>query len=631
MSASLKFIKPLLSKIDEAFPIFLLPLYAARVGYQHIHERPSKGKHSITLVTLLARSALALKRSGLLRSSALCARYAHYLNPEDIETIFAASLLVNNARMSAQATERLTHVEEVPKIILQKILLLGQYHRDSEKEVFDSLQVYLEQSPAFFEQYSGFIFESLMHAREVKYARLFCQHLLHAIPSSPYIRTLVIEFYYQKGYLSEALSLFASFQSDPPPIAVKVKDCIDKELAFYAACREMQLREKGNSLRIDTRKVVYVAGSALPQQRSGYTYRTHRLAQAHVHAGREIIVAVAPATSPHNELIQQSNIGGVKYFRLGSHQGLSAGTDYLKSYRARLLELVNNQQPTAIHAASYYINGIVAGSVADATGLPFIYELRGLWEDTLVAEGKVGEDSDRYIHHRNMEMYCMNKADQVVTLSETQRKDLISRGITPDKITVIPNGFSTEASAEVTSIERTPPIFGYIGSMTFYEGLDLAVKAISEIESARLILVGDGEEKPKLEILAKSLDLGERVTFTGRVAPDEVDKYFAEIDVFVLPRRPCRVCNIVSPIKPFEAFAAGKLVLAADLPVMRELLADGARGELFKAGSLASLVEKIKEIIATPERYKTKCQRAHEWALKERSWTKLLEEEGRGK
>lgn len=112
-------------------------------------------------------------------------------------------------------------------------------------------------------------------------------------------------------------------------------------------------------------------------------------------------------------------------------------------------------------------------------------------------------------------------------------------------------------------------VLGFIGSFYAYEGLPLLLEAMPRIlqvrPEVRLLLIGGGPREADLKALAERLGLRREVIFVGRVSHDEVQKYYHQVDIFVYPRYSMRLTELVTPLKPLEAMAQGRLVVASDV------------------------------------------------------------------
>jgi glycosyltransferase involved in cell wall biosynthesis len=294
--------------------------------------------------------------------------------------------------------------------------------------------------------------------------------------------------------------------------------------------------------------------------------------------------------------------------------------------------MVAELRPAVIHAASDFKNSVVGRTVAQAFGLPYVYEVRGFWEITRLSRHPGLKVTDYYTLVKERESQEARAADAVVTLARTMGAELVERGVPDERITLVPNAVDAD---EVTLQPRDPDrmrrlgldgaelVVGYVTSLVDYEGVETLVNAVSVLRESgrdvRLLVVGDGPMHKSLVAQAQRLRLGAAAVFTGRVPHAEVSELYACLDVFVVPRRDVPVCRIVSPLKPYEAMLLGLPVVVSDLPVLREFTDSGAV-ELFPADEPEALAKVLGELIDDPERRRANAQRGRDWVLTERTW-----------
>jgi len=139
--------------------------------------------------------------------------------------------------------------------------------------------------------------------------------------------------------------------------------------------------------------------------------------------------------------------------------------------------------------------------------------------------------------------------------------------------------------------------------------------------NVRVLLVGGGPQEVFLKRLAEERGIADKVIFTGRVPHTEVQCYYDLIDVLVYPRLAIRLTELVTPLKPLEAMAQGRLVVASDVGGHRELIRDGETGVLFRAGDATELAAGILELLARPQRWATLEAAARRFVESERNWS----------
>jgi PEP-CTERM/exosortase A-associated glycosyltransferase len=231
----------------------------------------------------------------------------------------------------------------------------------------------------------------------------------------------------------------------------------------------------------------------------------------------------------------------------------------------------------------------------------------------------------------------MRRADAVTTICEGLLQEIVSRGIGPEKVTVIPNAvdveqFSRGGEAKPDLIERYGlagnVVLGFIGSFYAYEGLELLLEVMAllkdEEPTLKLMLVGGGPTDTILRKKAEELGLGAKVIFTGRLPHKQVKDIYDLIDVLVYPRTASRLTELVTPLKPLEAMASGKLVLASDVGGHRELIRDGETGFLFGAGDAKGLAEAILNVLRRRSRWDEIGAAGRKFVETERTWVKSV-------
>jgi PEP-CTERM/exosortase A-associated glycosyltransferase len=290
-------------------------------------------------------------------------------------------------------------------------------------------------------------------------------------------------------------------------------------------------------------------------------------------------------------------------------------------------------RPQILHAHSPVLNAIPALRVGRRLGIPVVYEVRAFWEDAAVDHRTTTEGSLRYRLTQRLETHALRRADHVFTICEGLRSDIAGRGIAADKITVIPN------AVDIGSFEpgSTPDdalksrlglagadVVGFIGSFYAYEGLDLLLDALPAMlqqrPTVRLLLVGGGPQDAALKAQAQRLGIADKVVFTGRVPHSEVQRYYDLVDVLAYPRHSMRLTELVTPLKPLEAMAQGRLLVASDVGGHKELIRHGETGWLFKAGSTEALVGAIDELLARREQWPVLRRAGRAFVERERNW-----------
>ncbi len=367
---------------------------------------------------------------------------------------------------------------------------------------------------------------------------------------------------------------------------------------------------------------------------SGYVFRTSYILKYQRELGLDPVVVTSPKQGDVKTDMQEMDNVRIYHTRQNNFGVLPfiKEAKLMKALQKRIEEVIEKEKPHIVHAHSPSLNGIPALRAGRKHGVPVVYEVRAFWEDAAVDHGTFSERSLKYKVSRFIETNLFRKADAVFTICEGLKRDIISRGISGERVTVIPNCVDADSFFPVSyDMEiagkydlRNKIVYGFIGSFYKYEGVDLLIESFAEvlrdIKDARLLLVGDGEEKEKLIEKTRILGLDGKIIFTGKVPHEEVKKYYSVVDVLVYPRKRIRLTELVTPLKPLEAMAMGKVVVGSDVGGIMELITDGKDGFLFKAGDTDALSRLMRRIAVNGENLQGISKTAIETVKKKHQW-----------
>jgi PEP-CTERM/exosortase A-associated glycosyltransferase len=390
--------------------------------------------------------------------------------------------------------------------------------------------------------------------------------------------------------------------------------------------------------------ILHILDHSIPLH-SGYTFRTRAI----IDQQRKLGWTTDHVTSSKHNMVttpsgQEETIEGLKFYRTPVKKNLLLELPVINQFNivttleARLLEIVPRIKPDVLHAHSPALNGLAAIKVGTRLGIPVVYEIRAFWEDAAVDHGTSKEWGLRYKLTRALETYVIKKANAITTICEGLRGDIVARGIPEDKVTVIPNAvdinlFQYGGEADQELVNRLglqgKLVIGFIGSFYAYEGLHILLEAlpiiIKKIPNITVLLVGGGPQESYLkEIVAKN-QLQNHVIFTGRVPHSEVQNYYNSIDILVYPRISIRLTELVTPLKPLEAMAQGRLLMASNIGGHRELIVDKRTGVLFEPNNPQSLAASVFYLQENKASWLEIRENARRFVDQDRNWAKSVE------
>ncbi len=382
-------------------------------------------------------------------------------------------------------------------------------------------------------------------------------------------------------------------------------------------------------------RILHVLDHSLPAH-SGYTFRTRALMKAQAARGWQVAGVTGirhPVPGPAVETVD-----GLTFYRT---EPVAPAPSPLREWReigalaARIDALVEEWKPDLLHAHSPVLDALAALRIARRRDLPLLYEIRAFWEDAAVGNGTGREKSARYLVTRQLETHAVKSADAVAVICDGLRGDLIARGVDPAKIIVSPNGVDLDlfgsppprdaALAHELGLPDDAAVIGFIGSFYDYEGIDDLIAAMPALVAvqgdAQLLLVGGGPREAALKAQAAASPVAAHIHFVGRVPHEAVGRYYSLVDILAYPRKKMRLTDLVTPLKPLEAMAQGKLVAASDVGGHRELIEDGVTGTLFAPDDPVAIAEALKSLLGARAMWDERRRVARDFVEADRNWS----------
>jgi glycosyltransferase involved in cell wall biosynthesis len=393
-------------------------------------------------------------------------------------------------------------------------------------------------------------------------------------------------------------------------------------------------------------RVLMALYSSLPLHRAGYGYRSQALlkelkglgcqVRAYTRLGFPRDVRRFANEEPEAGFEAHEEVDGIVYRRLlGSTKLARWGApldSYLSNYAEALQLAIRRERAHIVHTASNFINPVAGYLAARDARLPFIHEVRGFWDLTGTSREVDKQVEVRLAQEARLEAEAASRADRVITLNDAMKDELVRRGVDASRIVIAPNAVDPEALSPMARDGKLmaelgfadAPTIGYVGSFAHYEGLDDLVLAFHKLKQRGLrfngLLVGDGEVYDRLLEMIGELDLAGEVRLTGRVDHDQVQRYYSLVDIAPFPRKPLKVCELVSPMKPYEAMGMAKTVVVSSVQALADMVENGETGIVHEKGDVDSLARQLELLIADRDHCRRVGEAGRQWVLNNRTW-----------
>jgi glycosyltransferase involved in cell wall biosynthesis len=415
----------------------------------------------------------------------------------------------------------------------------------------------------------------------------------------------------RKWYAGDMSGAVESLEAQGGRRPANQRSRLESELRVFEGWRPVLAKVKVNP---EPRRVLHLLTNSVPHTASGYARRSHSILTAQQEEGWDTLavtrlgypVQIGVLTARASDIID-----GVHYQRLLPNRMAKSMDGRLQQQAEELLQVARKFRPSVIHTTTHFVNGLVAREVANALGVPWVYEVRGQLADTWAStRGDGARTSERYRLFVERESEIMRSADLVITLGESMKRNIIAAGVPADRILIGPNAVGGDYLREPShqgdarralGLHPDGQLIGTVSSLVDYEGLDDLVTAFAllapRLPKLKLVVVGDGTAAPALQNQVKRLGLAERVIFTGRVPAGQARLYHQALDIFVVPRKDMTVTRSVTPLKPVEALASARPVVASRLDALCEIVHDGVNGRVVDPSDPTGLAGVLSELL----------------------------------
>lgn len=369
-------------------------------------------------------------------------------------------------------------------------------------------------------------------------------------------------------------------------------------------------------------RILFLSDNFPPETNAPAT-RTFEHARRWVSAGAAVTVVTTAPNFPtgrlfpgyRNRLFQRERLDGIEVVRVWTYIAPNEGVvrrtlDYLSFMLAGILAGLVLPRPDVIVGTSpQFFTACGAYLLSRLVRRPWVFELRDLWPDSIVAVGAMRE-SAAIRALRRLEYVLYRRADRIVSVTQAFRDVLTKNGIPPEKIAVVPNGVDLGTlrpgpkPADLVARHGLEGQFvaAYVGTVGMAHGLETLLGAAESLRDRcdiAFVVVGEGAERRTLEDQAARRGL-HNVRFIGSVPKAEVVRYWWLADVALVLLRDREVFRHVLPSKMFEAMACGRPVVLGVRGEAAALLARAQAGVVIPPEDARALAAAVARLADSP-------------------------------
>lgn len=368
-------------------------------------------------------------------------------------------------------------------------------------------------------------------------------------------------------------------------------------------------------------RILLLTDNFVPETNSP-ALRAHEHARVWAAEGAKVTVITTIPNFPtgrtlppyRNRLYQKETIDGIEVVRVWSLLAPNRGIfwrslDFLSFAVSGFLAGLFQRADVILATSPQLLTALAGGCLATVKRRPWVFEVRDLWPDSIVAVGMMRENF--FIRAlRILETGLYRHASRIVAVSNGIRDRLVARGVPEGKIGVVPNGVNMRRiSADAGGMNfremlglRDRFVLGYIGTHGMAQGLEVVLDAAHSLRDsdAFFLFVGDGARRNAVIARASEMHL-HSVQFVGLVPREVAAAYLRACDVVLIPLKRTSQVEITLPGKIFEAAALGKPIIVSAEGASADLVRRYGAGLVAPPEDAGALADAIRRLVGDPE------------------------------
>jgi glycosyltransferase involved in cell wall biosynthesis len=303
---------------------------------------------------------------------------------------------------------------------------------------------------------------------------------------------------------------------------------------------------------------------------------------------------------------------------------------------------VKNENFDLVQVKEGIFGGLLAIYLKKKYGVPFSfqYTFPAPEADIYASKRRIAKYPLIYLFRgkisKSILMWIMRKADLVLPVSKGMKQYLIENGVPEKKMMIFPMGINVTISQKETSLNcirkkfnlTTTPTIIYVGTMARSRDLDFLLRVImkvkKKIQNIKLLMVGDGNDRLRLEEFSKSLGIEDNIIFTGQIPRSQVPEFIAAANIGVSPIPPVSIFKVGSATKTIEYMALGKSVIGNDIADQKEVI-DNSGGGICVRYDEEEFANVTIDLLNNPKKAKEMGEKGREWVIRNRSYEILAD------
>ena len=346
---------------------------------------------------------------------------------------------------------------------------------------------------------------------------------------------------------------------------------------------------------------------------SGVTTSIKMLKEALTNMGHEVYIVTANLEKYRFKYDKKNKIIYIPGVKTGIYK-----TRLTSIYSRKALKIIKTWNLDIIHSQTEFAIGTFSRIVAKKLNIPIVHTYHTMLEDYVhyVTHGHF-DNFGKKIVIKLTKYFCEKKCDELIVPTDKIKELFVDKYEIAKHINVIPTGIDTTKFAmtdkmqnEVKKLKKKYNlnnddfIIGCVGRIAKEKSLDKLLKSFKKLlelnNHVKLVIVGDGPELPELKKLANTLNIANKVTFTGLVQYDDIPTYYNLFNVMT-----SFSTTETQGLTIIEALASSMPVICIDDESFREMVQHNYNGILFKTPQ--EFLDVTLKLINNEELYKTMC------------------------